>query len=304
MTATADYVKYELITSTKKARATGITDTNYVGAIKIKENVEISGNTYTVDSVGPLAFYKCKITSIELPNSLIRIENNAFDVNPSLTGTLKIAQNVEFLGAHAFASTRFEYIVIPLSLKTITPSAFCANTALKGFIIDFEHKYYSVDKYKSLYNKNQTYLIQYPNSLKFFRLAPTTIGLTYKSCSKLSAKKIYVPKGVVYLESNAFEYMDSDIYILADWFIPSKNTFFKITGKIFIYSRIEITEKALNEASKVYVSNSYPGTQFGGFNITEKLNLKIPKFDICSQFNKCKTKSISYLFAYVMLVVS
>ena len=236
---TDGHVIYTIISDTKTAYASGIDDISYSGSITIKEKITIDNIDYRVISVGSRAFYGSNITSVTLPNSIQSVGISSFDFS-LLKGKLVIPQGVEFLDIYAFASTKLEYVQIPLSLKTITHGAFYANKALKGFIIDYNHSYYSVDKYGSLYNKNKTYLIQYALAHSYFKLAPTTICLTFKSCSYLRAKKVIVPKGVVYLEAYAFECINADIYMLADWFIPSvKSFFFSIRHIIYLLKRAD-----------------------------------------------------------------
>ena len=300
---TQEHVKYKVIDDTQTACASGIDDKEFTGGINILDKIKINDIDYSVVSICEYAFFEAKITSVSLPDSIIRVENNAFDRCTSLKGTLEIPSKVEFLNMYAFSNTRYEYIRLPLSIKYITPTAFCCSFALKKFIIDFNNQYYSVDMYGSLYNKNKTYLIQYALSHTFFKIAPTTICFTSKSCTGLSAKKIYVPKGVVYFEEKAFESIKGDLYILADWFIPSKSCFSSISGKMFVYSKVEITEIALvNSQTEIYVSEDYPGTQFSGFNVIKLSHLPNPKLNLCTKILNCASRNQNNMFIYILLI--
>lgn len=51
----------------------------YSGTIVIPESIIYKGKTYTITSIGRKAFYDCNdLTSVSIPNSVRKIDNNAF----------------------------------------------------------------------------------------------------------------------------------------------------------------------------------------------------------------------------------
>ena len=74
----------------------------YTGNVVIPQSVTYSGVTYSVTSIGKLAFYNCtSLTSITIPNSVTRIGNDAFDACRGLT-SIDIPNSVTSIGNAAF----------------------------------------------------------------------------------------------------------------------------------------------------------------------------------------------------------
>ena len=98
---------------------------DYTGDVTIPETVTNDGTTYSVTSIGNMAFYYCTgLTSVTIPNSVTSIDYGAFRNCIGLTG-VNIPNSVTSIGDDAFWSCiRLTSVTIPNSVKTIGSGAF------------------------------------------------------------------------------------------------------------------------------------------------------------------------------------
>ena len=105
-TAFADAVQigslwYNLDESAKTAEVTSSDGDSYSGDIDIPSTFEYGGATYTVVSIGNIAFAYSSITKVELPSSLISIGESAFSECSGLN-SITIPSSVSSIGNNAF----------------------------------------------------------------------------------------------------------------------------------------------------------------------------------------------------------
>lgn len=102
---------------------------SYSGDVVIPETVLHDGVQYAVTTIGVAAFDNCTgLTGIEIPNSVVRIENHAFQRCSSLKSVV-IPNSVTYVGRCAFWRTGLQTAVIGNSVQTIDEYAFqyCYN---------------------------------------------------------------------------------------------------------------------------------------------------------------------------------
>ena len=75
---------------------------SYSGSVVIPESVTYNGKTYSVMSIGGMAFYGCSdLTSVTIPESVTSIGSSAFDGCSGLT-SITIPNRVTYIGDYAF----------------------------------------------------------------------------------------------------------------------------------------------------------------------------------------------------------
>ena len=82
-------------------RGRSILNNDYSGSVTIPTTVTYNGTTYSVSSIGQLAFYCCGLTSVNIPNSVTSIGDDAFNGCASLTD-INIPNSVTSIGNGAF----------------------------------------------------------------------------------------------------------------------------------------------------------------------------------------------------------
>jgi hypothetical protein len=103
--------------------------------ITIPPMVTYQGVDYTVNSIGPAAFYRWNIDDITLPNTIQSIGKYAFyDVNN--LKHINFSEGVTSIGQMAFAyCNNMQKVIIPNSVKSIDYAAFYGCTALDTLIL-------------------------------------------------------------------------------------------------------------------------------------------------------------------------
>lgn len=123
---------------------------------------EIDGKPVTI--IGNSAFKEKGLTSVEIPDTVVTIEDEAF-MNNLLT-SVKLGENLETIGNWAFYSlnnnyNRLESIEFPSKLKTIGNSAFSGNNINS---ITFSENLETIGNFA--FNNNNLQSIEFPSKLK------------------------------------------------------------------------------------------------------------------------------------------
>lgn len=95
----------------------------YSDKITIPESVTYGGRLYSVTSIGMDAFYRSKVTSVTIPNTVTTIGDYAFS-RCQYQFSINIPNSVTRIGESAFAYSPINSINIPNSVTSIGKSAF------------------------------------------------------------------------------------------------------------------------------------------------------------------------------------
>ena len=115
---------------------TAASNNHVSGDVVIPSSVEHNNVTYSVTSIGNLAFYGCSgLTSVTIPNSVTSIRDGAFRVCSGLT-SVSIPNSVTFIGAWAFyGCSGLPSVTIPNSVNAIGDLAFYGCSVLTSVSI-------------------------------------------------------------------------------------------------------------------------------------------------------------------------
>ena len=107
----------------------------YSGDLVIPETVTYNGTTYSVTSIGDIAFCDCSIYSVSIPNSVTTIGNNAF-YGCYVLASIDIPNSVTSIGDRAFCGcTWLASVSIPNSVTYVGERAF-EETAWYNNLLD------------------------------------------------------------------------------------------------------------------------------------------------------------------------
>ncbi len=182
------------------------------GSITIPETV----NGYQVVCIGFQAFYYCReITSVTMPESVVKIEDNAF-VGCGIT-SVDIPEKVEKIGNGAFMGCALTSVYIPKNVKELTKDTkdgnytslgtqpFLGCSELMSIVVDQDNPVYdSRDNCNAIILTAENMLITGCNS----SVIPNTVTYirheAFNSCYKMES--LFIPKSVTEIDGDAFQY--------------------------------------------------------------------------------------------------
>ena len=114
----------------------GFDNTQPLGNLTIPSTVTYGGNTYSVTSIGIMAFYGCKgLTSVTIPNSVTSIGRAAFQECEDLT-SVTMPNSITSIELSTFAGcSSLTSVTIPNSVTSIERGAFGSCTSLASLTI-------------------------------------------------------------------------------------------------------------------------------------------------------------------------
>ena len=219
---------YDFDSSTKTASVTYRGDSpsfyagEYSGSVIIPETVTYNGTTYSVTSIGVVAFYNCSsLTSVTISNSVTRIGESAFEGCSSLT-SVTIGESVTSIGDDAFYNcSSLTSITIPNSVTSIGNSAFAYCSSLTSVTIGESVTSIGDDAFYYCYSLTSVTIGESVTSIGdaafyyCYSLTSVTIGESVTSigdyafyfCSSLTS--ITIPNSVTSIGDNAFRGCDA-----------------------------------------------------------------------------------------------
>ncbi len=184
-------IRYNIVNELQIAKVAG---NIYTGEVIIPESFTFEGVTYSVTSIGDMAFYGCSgLTSITIPNSVTSIGVRAFYGCSGLT-SLTIPNSVTSIDGDAFSGcSALTSLTIPNSVTSIGGGAFSGCSGLTAITIP--NSVTSIDGYAFSGCSGLT-AITIPNSV-------TSIGeRAFYGCSGLTS--ITIPNSVTTIGPGAF----------------------------------------------------------------------------------------------------
>lgn len=212
--ATIDGIRYAL----KDGVATVTGQLQNITSAPISETVTYKGNTYAVTSIGVGAFAGCNLlTSVQIPNSVLTIDDNAFYNCTSLISVL-LGNNVNEIGDFAFAyCSALTSVEIPESVTSIGANAFFTCTSLTSIVIPNnvttvgDYAFYYCSSLESAVIGNRVTAIgveafYYCNLLQSVSLGNSLTSIddsAFQGCGSLA--EIVIPDSVINIGYNAFK---------------------------------------------------------------------------------------------------
>ena len=109
---------------------------NYSGNVIIPDYVNLNSTVCAVAEIGPQAFYNTSLTDITIPNTVTRINTNAFYGSTLRTVTYQGTSGLQRIEAGAFSGLNYlTTISIPASVNYIGNSAFAGSSQLASVTV-------------------------------------------------------------------------------------------------------------------------------------------------------------------------
>lgn len=191
--AIVDNIYYNF--SGSEAEVTSPNYNSYSGDVDIPGTVSYNGTTYTVTSIGELAFWQCNsLNSVAIPNTVTSIANQAFQNSYGMT-SVNIPSSVTSIGSQAFyGCSGLTSVTIPSSVTSIGSRAFSSCSGLKSVTIP------------SSVTSISDYMFSYCSGLKSVIIpsSVTSIGnQAFSGCRDMTS--VNIPNSVTSIGESAFE---------------------------------------------------------------------------------------------------
>ena len=170
-------------------------------SVVIPSTVIFNGTTYTVTSIGSLAFEYCSsLAVVEIPSSVTSIGDYAFSRCSSLA-VVEIPSSVTSIGDYAFSRcSSLAVVEIPSSVTSIGSSAFAECSSLTA--VEIGNSVTSIGE-SAFYGCSSLTSVEIPNSVTQIPSSVTSIGNSaFEDCIGLTA--VEIPNSVTSIGNSAF----------------------------------------------------------------------------------------------------
>lgn len=202
-----DHIKYNITDPTAKTVEVADYTNEQPSDVTVPTTVNHEGIQYAVTAIGDKAFDITFITKITIPEGVISIGEDAFNMNYMLSEVI-LPKSTTTIKDRAFADCMsLTTITLPDNLAFIGKNVFKACPALESIHIAKSNPAFLIEN-GVLFDKGKTKLIQYPAGKEgsSFHIPDgvTTIGGgAFSECSRLS--QIILPSSITTIEESAFE---------------------------------------------------------------------------------------------------
>lgn len=202
MSFTVDGITYSYEYKNRTASVIKSVNDSYSGRITIPSQVTYNGYTYSVISIGDNAFNSRNITHVEIPESVVSIENSAFS-SCRVLSSVKLSNGVKTIGSIAFGGcTSLTSIDIPNSVISIDYGAF-SGTGLTS--IELPNSITSIGEYVFYNCKDLTSIIVDKNNAVYdSRNNCNAIIHTATNTLISGCKNTKIPNGITSIGDRAF----------------------------------------------------------------------------------------------------
>lgn len=227
-----------------------ISNSTYTKLI-LPSTIKYQDKIYTYRTLKTIYPYKLK--TISLPNTIKRIEQNAFQ-SGNWIEEINLPDSLESIGFGAFKNTQIKSIRIPASVKTMTGNPFSGACRLNQIELDSNNNYFCVEN-GVLFNKTKTVLIAYLQKSQdsVYVIPSSVVEIADGAFSNANGlKKIIASKSLKLIGASAFAYCVN----LKEIELP--NSVLKIGNKAFEschkLERIRIPSKVKAIQAKTFAS--------------------------------------------------
>ena len=171
----------------------------------------------SIQAIDYMAFSGCKITSIDIPENVKSIFDQAFS-NCSNLATVTLPSTLQTMGKFVFEyCSALTSITIPASVVLIDEGILSGCSSLESIVVDSQNQYYdSRDNCNAIITKNynQSYAPAKPANILIQGCKNTTIPATVTTIGKNAFKEcpitdIEITEGVKKIETSGFNYCTS-----------------------------------------------------------------------------------------------
>ena len=267
---------------TKESSPRAVDDCSIVNNenVTIPPTITVNEVEYTVTSLYDMAFFKCEIHSITLPNTLKSIGLSAIDLT-YIENPIILPESLEYIGDWAISAACFTSIRIPSNVSYIGNGAIGCNSKLTNIEVSPNNPYFTIEN-GILYDKSLTTIIQAETNLQSITIPESVRVIQAAAFSWCNITELVIPVTVKIINQQIIDSCENlkRLYILGNpQFVGNKpigstNENVEETLELVFYQGSKAVIKDIFgklNVTKVVVCNGYQSEKF-----SEKSYVKYP----------------------------